>query len=256
MSRCSRRGHRQRLGFDHAPGQEGGTRQRTAVRAMAVCASTKRVRDLGRNDTARASPPQRANTHAVERNRGRRRQRSAITPRQRRAGEAEASLGDPPSSHSASPAPTADGRTAACAGAGQRPPKAVRGSPAVERLRACGQDFVTQSHKVLLRSVEGRRPRLRKRPRVSHDDGRLTWRRRGCPNPGVDICAIPGIVSRGMRGMGRAGIGAIGLGIVLLIVGIAASSDLLGFFFMVCLVVGLILVISDLIVQRRSRSQA
>ena len=61
---------------------------------------------------------------------------------------------------------------------------------------------------------------------------------------------------RGMRGMGRAGIGAIGLGIVLLIVGIAASSDLLGFFFMVCLVVGLILVISDLIVQRRSRSQA
>jgi len=59
-----------------------------------------------------------------------------------------------------------------------------------------------------------------------------------------------------MRGMGRAGIGAIGLGIVLLIVGIAASSDLLGFFFMVCLVVGLILVISDLIVQRRSRSQA
>jgi hypothetical protein len=59
-----------------------------------------------------------------------------------------------------------------------------------------------------------------------------------------------------MRGMGKAGIGAIGLGIVLLIVGIAASSDLLGFFFMVCLVVGLILVISDLIVQRRSRSQA
>jgi hypothetical protein len=59
-----------------------------------------------------------------------------------------------------------------------------------------------------------------------------------------------------MRGMGKAGIGAIGLGIVLLIVGIAASSDLLGFFFMVCLVVGLILVISDLIVKRRSRSQA
>ena len=59
-----------------------------------------------------------------------------------------------------------------------------------------------------------------------------------------------------MRGMGKAGIGAIGLGIVLLIVGIAASSDLLGFFFMVCLVVGLILVISDLIVQRRTRSQA
>lgn len=56
--------------------------------------------------------------------------------------------------------------------------------------------------------------------------------------------------------MGKAGIGAIGLGIVLLIVGIAASSDLLGFFFMVCLVVGLILVISDLIVKRRSRSQA
>jgi hypothetical protein len=59
-----------------------------------------------------------------------------------------------------------------------------------------------------------------------------------------------------MRGMGKAGIGAIGLGIVLLIIGIAASSDILGFLFMVCLVVGLILVISDVIVQRRSRSQA
>jgi hypothetical protein len=48
--------------------------------------------------------------------------------------------------------------------------------------------------------------------------------------------------------MGKAGTGAIGFGIVLLIVGTAVSSDILGFFLMACLVVGLILVISDLIV--------
>ena len=59
-----------------------------------------------------------------------------------------------------------------------------------------------------------------------------------------------------MRSIGKAGIAAIGLGIVLLIIGIAASSDILGFLFMVCLVAGVILVISDLVVQRRSRSQA
>jgi len=59
-----------------------------------------------------------------------------------------------------------------------------------------------------------------------------------------------------MRGMRKAGFGAIGLGIMLLIVGIAVSSDILGFVFMVCLIFGLILLVSDLVVQRRSQSQA
>ena len=66
------------------------------------------------------------------------------------------------------------------------------------------------------------------------------------------MSASLGIVSS----MGKAGMAAIGLGIVLLIIGIAASSDILGFLFMVCLVAGVILIISDFIVQRRSRSEA
>lgn len=47
---------------------------------------------------------------------------------------------------------------------------------------------------------------------------------------------------------------AIALGIVLLAVGWSISNDFLGFLFMVCVVVGIALVVTDVVVQRRGRA--
>ena len=41
------------------------------------------------------------------------------------------------------------------------------------------------------------------------------------------------------------------LGVALLIAGFAFGSDLLGFFFMVCIVVAIVLFVADLVRQRR-----
>lgn len=54
-----------------------------------------------------------------------------------------------------------------------------------------------------------------------------------------------------MRPIQRVSLGIIGLGIVLLVIGFLSKSDLLGFFFMVCLIGGAGLFVYDLVAQRR-----
>jgi hypothetical protein len=57
-----------------------------------------------------------------------------------------------------------------------------------------------------------------------------------------------------MRRLRTSGMAAIALGIVLLAVGWSISNDFLGFLFMVCVVVGIALVVTDVVVQRRGRA--
>ncbi len=54
-----------------------------------------------------------------------------------------------------------------------------------------------------------------------------------------------------MRPIQRVALGIIALGIVLLVLGFLTTSDLLGFFFMVCLIGGTGLFVFDLVAQRR-----
>ena len=54
-----------------------------------------------------------------------------------------------------------------------------------------------------------------------------------------------------MRPIQRVSLGIIALGIVLLVIGFLTTTDLLGFFFWVCLVVGAGLFVYDIVVQRR-----